>query len=281
MNKPKIIFTEETHTYEAEGRFWDSVNRVKDYFLPDIEWDYWKYYKAVELMLPDFKERKSKLRYPFSYKPTIKWLDEQVQDYTKEEVQGFIDIISEKWRVSGVNGTEFHKKIEQKEVEDGVVVWDGVEYEVKTFDKQFDNQSVVDDLRDLEPGAYHEIILFKKVGSCYFLGTADRVLIPKTKDFSIVQDHKTNEKYSHKKGKPLESPFESLDDGKHTAYSIQLSFYGNFLADAGLPPRGMQIFHYKDYDESTRKIYDCKYYEKEVEKMMNIYRNKVYGDIDF
>lgn len=281
MTKPVVIFTKETHKYEAEGRFWDSANKIKDFFFPAFEEDYWKYYKAVELMLPDFKERKSKLRYPFNAQPKIEWLNEQVQEYTQEEIQGFIQIIDDRWKASRDNGTIFHDKIEKQEIEQGVVVWDGMEYEVQTFEKQYDNQSIVDDLRDLKPGAYHEIILFKKIGTSYILGTADRVLIPKTKDFSIIQDHKTINDYSCKKGKKLYPPFDRLDTGKHCGYSIQTSLYGYLLDLSGLPPKHLQIFSYNDYDESTRKVHDCRYYKPEIEKMINIYRDKIYGDIDF
>ena len=281
MNKPRVVFTKDTHKYEAEGRFWDSVNKVKDYFLPEFDVEYWKYYKAVELMLPDFSQRKSKLRYPHNAKPSVKWLDEQVQEYTQEEIQGFINIIDKKWQDSRDFGTDFHDAIEKKEVEQGVVVWEDVEYEVKTIDKQYDNQSIVDDLRDLEPGCYHEIILFQKIGSSYILGTADKVLIPKTKNFSIVLDHKTIDNYSTKKGGKLDPPFERIDTGKHSGYTLQLSFYGKLLEMANLPPKRMCVLSYSNYDESTRRIHDCAYYSEEVDKMIKIYRDKIYGDIDF
>lgn len=279
ISMPLIIFTELDHSYVAEGKKWDSVNKVKDYFLPDFDTEYWSFYKAIEFLVPDFAEKKSKLRYPQIRKPNMSWLYEVSQNFSKAQIEDAVKLINQKWDDSRTNGTYFHQKQEAKILEAGFFEWQGKKYKVHNPEKEFDNQSICDDLSQLEPGCYMEIIIFYKIGFSYFLGTADILLITEDRKITII-DYKTNEKFSTAKGDKCAKPFDHIDSGKLTGYSLQLSFYGYLMSLWGYEVEGLHIFHYKDYDEEKRKIYDCVYYEEEIKMMIKIYREQVYGEFD-
>jgi len=277
---PLVVFIEDNHEYKAEGKVWKSANGVLDYFFPDFEEEYWKYYKAVEFLVPNFAAKKSKLKFPQISKPAESWLKNVSKDFSEEEIQDAINLISQKWDDSKTNGTYFHKKMEDKVIEKGYYEWNGNTYPVILQEKQHDNQSFHDKLSDLKPGCYLEVILFFKFGNSYFLGTCDLLLLGEDGTFYLI-DYKTNEKLSTGKGKKLDKPFENLDGSKMCKYACQLSLYALLLEMWGFKCGGLHIFHFKDYDEAQRKIYDVKYYKEEVKLMIEIYKTRVYQDIDF
>ena len=273
VSKPIIRFTKDTHTYTTDGLPCYSANTVKDYFKDPMDIDYWEYYKALELCVPNFKElKKQRFKYPDIMKPPVWWLDElrgMLPEYMYNSAR---ERIQDLWQASRDDGTEFHDMMEQKMYKDGYAInpWDKKSYPVKRYHKDYDNQSITNDLSTLEDGCYPELLVYMRVGDVMITGQADVVYIDGK--YSSIDDFKTNRKFSKSKSKTMyHEPFSHLDTSKFTNYAVQMSIYQYILECSGFIPRNIGLHHYKNYDPKTAKKYDLPYLKDEVKGMIELF----------
>jgi len=283
INNPLIRFTKDTHTYTTDGFPCYSVNTIKDYFKDKMDEEYWKKYKAVELCVPKFKElKRERFKFPQIARPPVDWLDELIDFYIPDYMyeSAYQDVCSD-WQASKDDGTDFHDEREAEMYQKGFAVnpWDNKEYPVKEYKKSYDNQSIIQDLGNLEYGCYPELLVFQRAGDIFVTGQADVVYVTEDK-YIYIDDYKTNKKFSRSKSsRKYYKPFEHLDTSKFTNYAIQMSMYAYILETAGFKVRNVGLHHYKNYDVSTAKKYDLPYYKDEVKDMMKLFseNHKIVG----
>lgn len=187
-----------------------------------------------------------------------------------EEVQN--DFLME-WKMSGINGTDFHKDREEETKAAGGKInpFTGNWCNHIDFKKDFDNQTISLDFSTLEPGMYTEFLAFDKSIelSRTLVGTIDELFIEIDKKsgrkVAYTDDFKTNgsapKVYKNKKCKP---PISHLYENKVTSYELQSSLYLHLLSTHGLEIGAGAYTHYTDYDPSTGKMKKCQFLEKEI-----------------
>ena len=285
-NQPIAIFHKEGHKYFINGKRGYSVNRVKDFFKDPLDQGYWQTYKAIELAIgvEEFKHLKKKeFKYPLISKPPMSWLVNLANfRLTPAEFFEYKNQIKQKWKDSQTDGTKFHDDRENELYERGYAInpWDKNKYTVKKFEKQYDNQSIISDLSELEDGCYPELLVWLEVGDIYITGQIDLPYIGTEGGvrYTDVDDYKTNAKLTRTSSYKYHKPFQHLDTSKITNYSIQMSGYQYILECWGYQPRNTALTHYKDYDPSTGKRYELKYYRDEVKLMFETFA-KIHGNV--
>ena len=224
--------------------------------------------------------KRKKFRWPDTMKPPMKWLVELANGLGGEEFFKFKEAIKQEWLDSQTNGTKFHDEREEELYKNGFALnpWDNFEYPVKQFDKEHDNQSLVEDLYTLEDGCYPELLVWLPVGNICIMGQIDVPYLGTESGnrFADVDDYKTNKKMSRSSSEKYFEPFTHLDTSKITNYSLQMSGYMYILENWGYKPRNLALTHYTNYDPTTGKRYELKYYRDEIKQMFEIFA-KIHG----
>lgn len=287
MSQPKVIFKESDHSYWIEGNKGISVTKVIDNFKDPMDSSYWQTYKAFELAMgkDKFKEvKKAKgYRFPFTMKPPLSFFD-YLTSYVKDN--DFFEAkqkIKQSWSDSMTNGTLFHEERENEMYDDGEAInpFTGKTVEVIKNNKEFDNESLKDNLFDLKDGCYPELLVWWEFDNYCVMGQIDVCFIEtdeKTGErFVDVNDWKTNAKLGTRESYfKYHSPFSHLSDSKLVKYNLQQSMYIHILDKWGFTPRHLAITHFSKYDVSTAKIIQMDYMKNEVSQMLDIL-NKLNG----
>ena len=300
MENPKVIFRSSDHSYwYGTGPIEDrkrltSVNRMWTSYFEPFDTEMGLSRGALALMLGHSKFWSGYFR----HKPEIASHDELLEKYSRYINPIFWELretVKFEWNYGNVKGTALHDYFENKAYEDGYVVnpFDKKKYETRKIEKKFDNQSIVDDLWDLEDGCYPELVVWNDV-AC---GQVDQPMIETidgVRYFDIIDfksnggvDRETGEKKrkeifkaskqslgdkKYKMGKGILS--HMYDCGKYTAYQGQLSMYARLLEEAGYIARNLGVAHYLEYNPGTEAVIKYPYLEKETAAVMEDQRKR-------
>ena len=170
--EPVIRFSKEDHSYykgEVKGY---SATTVIGYFRPPFEGEYWKKYKALEKSIPNFKILKKKRwpKFPQIAKPPESWLDEMINIIPPEYYDNAYKEVCDSWEASSTEGTKFHDSKEEQAYTRGFSInpWDHKKYKVNKIDKIYDNQSIVNNLADLQDGNIPELLVSLSISAFLF-----------------------------------------------------------------------------------------------------------------
>ena len=286
--QPIVTFTEDGHKYETiTGKPCVSGSKVADLFKPPFDSSYWKTYKAFQLYFGNvvFKQYKKEMgygKYPYAMKPPVEFFNKLHKLVNPAEFFKAKDAIETEWLDSAQNGTKFHIEQEEAAYKRGyeINLEDGKKYPVILREKQFDNQSIVDNLSDLPLGeCYPELILWHEMENVIILGQGDLVFIDEDRNL-FGDDWKNCKKMGKREGsKKFYKPYDHLSDTKITKYEIQQSVYAYILECAGFNVKSIHISHITNYDINTRKRIQCRYLRDEVKSMFETI-NLEYGKKD-
>lgn len=262
MNDFKIIHFSNPHSYWLGDEKWDSVGHWISKFFPDYDEEFWSTHKALEELFGD--EYIEHYRSFKTYKPNPDYLFPKFllklppSDFliTKKK-------ILQKWERkrnnSNFRGTKFHTMLEERAYDQGYLInpWDQLKYPIVKFDKEFDNESLVENLIDLPDGGYVELLVYdKEMRVCGQIDEAYIQTIGK-KRYLDINDHKTNEKKPEKSSpERCYAPFNDQYASKHFRYTFQLNLYAHIMERAGYTVRNQAYTHYESYDESKKTRVD-------------------------
>ena len=287
MTKPKVIYRDIDHTYWMGDKRLTSVSRTIGKFKNPYDKEYWSYNTAFKRLIPDFKELKREIleslgrwKYPDYIKPGAEWFFPILEDFIgdMEIIKETQQIVLKEWKDkndnANIKGTQFHLDREEESIKRGYEInpFDGKEYPVINPPKEYDNQSIVENLYDLEEGYYPELLIWdEELGMA---GQADKVWIKKGRKYKYYygDDYKTNEEKPKKSGgmDKMLPPLSHLKDNKYVHYNLQSTLYAGMMYRAGFKIGGTQISWYKDYDVNQCTVIPYKFLWKEFCSMMDI-----------
>lgn len=288
IDHPKVIFHEEGHEYWVGGKKAISVSGIIDKFHDHLDEDYWQTYGAYKKIFGEEGIKQMKrdrgYKFPLNMKPPNEFFDFCASMTDPSDFFRCKDEVKQEWLDSQVNGTAFHLERENELYDVGYSIspFNQQKYEVKKFDKQFDNQSLMDDLSKLDDGCYPELLVWWEFENFTLTGQVDLAYLDTLADGSrsaSCDDYKTNKKLGSKESYyKFHKPLNHLSDSKLVKYNLQQSLYLYLLSLWGYSPDNLAITHYKNYDPSTGKIYQFKYLKDEVELMCRLV-NEQFGNI--
>ena len=194
------------------------------------------------------------------------------------------------WEYGNELGTEFHEMMEERAYSDGFIVnpFDGRKYETRKIAKSYDNQNIVEDLWDLEPGAYPELVIWNEDAGV--VGQDDVVFIREEDGAKYVSslDFKTNGGGSEAKGlkkrdklKKIQSgsaqmsgPLSHIKDCTYTKYQGQMSMYMVMMENAGYIFERGGVSHHLNYSPDQRLIIEYPYLAKEAQLVLDHFAGK-------
>lgn len=250
---PKITFQNSDHSYFDNQQIeYKSVSKIFKSLEPEFDAQAIAERKILKDLFPkDYAK----------YKRMYGWESPLVQEYLKKlidplELEEKVLVLTDSWQkyadIRKNLGTSLHKQEELKDIANGFKwnKFDGRRYQVVNPPKTHDNESLHDDLSQLEPGYYPELLIFCE--SHKIAGQADGVFIDFDKSV-VIRDLKTDEViqavpdfYHPKKGyEKYRSPINHLNRCNMNMYSIKMSFYGWMLEQFGLKVKGMYIDNLK------------------------------------
>lgn len=298
MNKKiKVVFFDSSHSYYAideslieNGRIsfrgkkdptnlgirkLSSVGKFFGKYFPEYDSNYWLTYKGLEFANKKVFDEIKSANFKGIGAPRAELFFPMLFDKIDpivfhEKRQIFADFWDFKRENSAFLGTQFHLNQEKKHEKNGFIINPFTEEKFKliTHNKIFDNESVVYNLKDLEDGAYSEILLFDlEVGVA---GQVDELFVKtiKKKKNIWINDSKTNEEKPDKSNmQKAYPPLDELDNCKHNKYSMQLSSYAYILERAGCVIQDLAYTFYKDYNEECYETVKVEYFRDFCEKI--------------
>ena len=279
----KKYFTEEGHLYFDDADLdinqgsppkkskYISGTRFVHAFAGEFHRDYWLFYKGLKEVNPGLAKMFMNAE-DFSKEFRADFIKINLQ----ENVLSASDVVSvyehmhtlkDEWEKerdrSAEQGSAFHLVKEEESLSLGGAHchFDDKFYEIpKSYYEakekfKYTNESFVDNLSELEPGYYPELIVWFDYNNFRFIGQADKVFVTDRKSF-FMDDFKTNKAiktkgfYSKKNRsyQMMKGPCSHMHDCNLNHYKCQLNFYSFGLAQHGLTPEGLMISHHKKYD---------------------------------
>ncbi|MCO6500249.1 MAG: hypothetical protein J5I47_07725 [Vicingus serpentipes] len=190
--------------------------------------------------------------------------------------------IHDEWELSSQKGTELHEHLETQAYHVGFITnpFDGKDYTVRNKPlppENYDNISTTEFLMNLEDGVYTELLLF--ADEYQIAGLADEVFIEtkRKKRYIDIGDHKFTKK------KPKDDsrngtclyPIDHMTDCTYTKYKLQTNLYAYWLSLLGYIPRNIGIYHYTDYDISTKNVITFPFLNTECKSMLDSYLENI------
>ena len=238
------FFTSEPHSYFNQETEIQSVTAVTRKYFKDFKGEYWSYYKALEAVMPDFKEKKP------GRTPKMEWIFSQFENYPEIDFENEAYKIRKAWTDYGMQkaleGTDVHKEDEAIAFEEGKIrnPFNMKFYKtIKSFTWNNNKKYLIyNQLSDLEDGIYPELILPNKQN--LYCGTSDRVFIETIGSTRYVDIIDRKNKTSVDKRNIEENalyPLLHLESCDFNRYSIAMSLYMNCLEEVGFTPRHMAL----------------------------------------
>jgi hypothetical protein len=261
----RIIFDPKSHSY-TKGSDYMSVSRLISKYKNPFDRDYWSSYKALERLIPNFKEIKKE-----AYTANEDLLEYALKETTPDLFVEMKGCILKEWdaeNLTSINkGNIYHLKKEQNSYANGVELnpFDGKEYKVIPKQEVTEQKvALIEDLFDLEDGYYPELILWND--QYKIAGQADKVFIETVGAHRYIDcdDYKSNKKISKHgyKGQKMKNPLGHLQDANHTHYCLQISTYAWLLEEFGYKVRNLSFHHYNQQ-------YPINYMHREVKLMLD------------
>lgn len=179
--------------------------------------------------------------------------------------QNLIKELQYEWGYSAIRGSEFHSFLENKTIEQGFDInpFTDEKYLTINIAKDYDNQSLKENLFDLEDGYYPELLVwdYSMGESCSPVTMIDRCYIKTINNvrFVDVGDYKTNKSIWNGKDRKMSGVLSNFYDNTEDKYKLQVCFGAKLLSTFGFTPRFCGFSHYKNYNEKNVKLYLAKY----------------------
>lgn len=271
MKEEKVIFFSDSHTYWHGNTRLRSMGECISLYQPPYEQDYWLSHTAMKELFGeeyvDHYRSFGTMKPPASelYVPFLQKISPSEFIRCKEKWK---DIWKRKNNEANFKGSRFHDEMEKECYEKGFCEnrWDGTEYPVIKYDKEYPNESLKLNLYELPDGCYPELLVFDLEKG--IAGQSDLVFIETIGDtrYVDVDDYKTNEK------KPAKSapdrfwdPLSDFYNSKHNIYSFQMGGYAKLLERFGFTVRNIGYTWYKNYEKSKPTFIDVEYFDEELE----------------
>lgn len=271
----KIRFEEHNHKYLLGDIRLNSVTTILSELSPPFDEQYISRNSAYKKILgPDDFKRLRKEVFGFDIKPDQGSMFPLFDNICGggDEVKIIQDEFLQDWIDSGTKGTAFHRERELESIDRGYEynAWDDKNFEVITFNKDYDNEVYSMDLYEIPDGYYTEFLVYDKTlpiehticGTidCLWIQTIDGVR------YSSTGDYKTNsEAPKVLKFSKMSPPLNHLWANKITNYSLQASWYQKMLESHGFVPKDSSFTWFKDYDVNQSKEYPVIIMHKEVD----------------
>ncbi len=261
-----IVFHKENHRYESSKGEYTSVSKLIGKFKNDFNKEHWAAYKALERLIPNFKEVKQN------------WIIESPEfiEYASSlvnpsDLSATIAQILEEWQQKNtksiMKGNFYHKTKEELAYATGHELNPFTQKLVPVVPQQQPEDrktAIVTNLALLTDGFYPELLIWND--PAMIAGQSDKVYIETINGvrFVDIDDIKTNikiSKFGYKNAK-MKHPVAHLPDANYYHYNLQLSLYAWMLEQAGFSIRNLAFHHFN-------KMYQLDYLKKEVEAIVN------------
>lgn len=287
----KVIFTDSDHSYHYGKKRYESVSRAFDIVKPDVDWDYNAGRSWFKANYPEIYESVKKEKdMAFDHPQLIERL--LLRTGVPEEVylQGR-DALRKDWKDNAEEatdrGTAFHTKMEMADYEAGgrINPATGEFMIVIKSEREYDNESICDNLYDLPDGYYPELLIFNH--EYEIAGQADMVFIStdeKGNRYVDIDDWKTDAnillkpEFKHpKKGyERYKAPLRHLYYTNHNTYMIKIGMYAWMMEQFGFKVRNL-YFTSVDIDPETLEVissfrYQLPYKKWEISQIFNLYK---------
>ncbi len=268
-----IVFKEINHAYTwNDVKLRSCTTEIGKYFSK-FDPEYQSLISALkEVLGDDTYKRLRKEVFGYNYKPEEFLLEQVFFPLIGETDLGPIrEQFKQKWEDSGTKGTAFHLVRENESIENGFEKnpFNGKDYKVITFEKQFDNQVYDMDLSKLEDGYYPELLVYDKALPIELTvcGQIDRLWIDTVDGVRYVytDDYKTNTTMDKGKFSRCKAPLSHLWSNSFTKYELQASWYHMMLQSHGYTSLDAAFTHYTDYDVNKSVRYPVIIKKKEIE----------------
>jgi len=186
--------------------------------------------------------------------------------------------LKDEWDYNGAisrwRGTKFHKEREESAKKDGFIInpFTGKKFDLITVEKEYDNEAICENLFDLEPGVYTELLVFDM--ELMICGQIDECFIEKKgkKKLISINDHKTNDEMPSKSDREYGFyPFNELQASDYTKYGCQLSLYAFILERAGFTIQNIGFTHYLQYDIQKKTLVEIDYFNTFKDKIEKLF----------
>lgn len=280
-----IIFSEKDHSYKelkTGNKLTGWTSLIKMYTQP-FDTESQLVCSAYKILLGEAEYNSFvKKHFGKAYDLPQKEVSEKLNSYYKYDVSSIIDEIKYEWDYSAINGSKFHKELENRSIESGKEINPFTEEEYKTIvlPKEYDNQSLSENLYDLEDGFYPELLVWDNTMAQEnsVVTQIDKAFIKTIGKIRYVDcdDYKTlkNKPYESKSRKML-SPLDGIYDNTVEKYKMQVCFGGKLLSTFGFTPRYFGFTHYTNYDVNKSKMYLAKYDAGLMEKFQKSWKEKL------
>jgi len=279
-----IIFSEKEHTYvhkESGNKLNGWTSLIKNYTEP-FDSETQKITSAYSMYIGQEYVKLKFGRYKdYSLKDFVDFLNENYPGLPKN----FVNEISYEWEYAAILGSEFHNKLEEDSYKLGYEVnpFTDKKYKTIVYKKDYDNQSLLPNLFDLEDGYYPELLVWDfsmgeertpvtMIDKC-FIETIDGVR------YIDVDDIKTNKSIWSGKDKFMKGPLSSLYDNTEDKYKLQACFGAKLMETFGYVPRYCGFTHFKEYNKNKNKLYIAKYNKELMENFQKDWK-RLYSKID-
>lgn len=275
MKDTKIVFFADNHSYWFGNKKLKSVGYYIKHFFPSFDEEYWLTHGAFKELYGDeykehyrsfkqFKPDAASLFAPFIVRTSPKLLYDHklklMHAWERERME------------SAYRGTNMHSILEDASYNATKLKspWKNKQFNVQTYQKEFDNESISLDLMDLKDGVYLELLVFDL--SLGVAGQADVVFIETIngKRYVDINDYKTN------KTKPSKSApnycsgiFAGEYASNHFKYEIQINSYAYLLSMHGFIPRKLAYTHFKNYDVEQATLVNLRNLQPKVKEMFS------------
>jgi hypothetical protein len=290
----RVTFYEKGHKYLNDlGAAYTSATTLLGKYKEPFDADYWSTYKAVERIITKRENEFywQEWKRSVGYKNVIDSFMADADEYDIELLKTTKEMVLKDWDyerdIACFNGSNFHLAKEKGWLEkpkhyEGVIKrqW----YTTGVQNVKGENISP----EDLPDGIYSELVLWNHFYE--IAGQADIVYI-ETIDgvrYVDIDDYKTNkeiktESYMNprtRKYKMMKRPLGNIMDCNGSHYELQISLYAWFLEQFGYVVRNLNFQHWnnvgtkEDPKYDFAKDYPLKYRKKEIEKVLEHFRNK-------
>lgn len=267
-----IYFKDEKHEYFSENNEkYTSVSSLYSQFKPKFDEEFWSQYKALEKLIPGFKNVKNRFS---SVREAVRVLSREM-DHTKfhNTVQEIKDSWKKNNKASINKGNLYHRDAEKMAYIRGLVQNPFTNAQARVIklekNKNYSNHSLKTNLYDLEDGFYPELLMWND--EYKIAGQSDKVFITTSKEkrYVDIDDYKTNKEIKKRgwRGQKMLPPLNHLEDCNYIHYTLAISLYAWMMEEFGFTVRHLGFHHYNNK-------YDVKYLKDDVMKMLNYHKNR-------
>lgn len=264
-----IIFSEDNHKYIHKGsgnKLTGWTTLIKNYSVP-FDTETQLVCSAYKIFLGDKVYNECvKGRFGRLFNLEVSEVKDFLISSFPADISSIVDELRYEWDYSAINGSKFHKEQENAAFSNGYEInpFTNEKFETIFIEKEYDNQSLSEDLFELSDGYYPELLVWDSTmpQSNTVVTQIDKCFIKTEngKRLCWVDDIKTNKKRPFEgKDKFMSEPLSSMYDNSAEKYKLQVCFGAKLLNTFGFEPAGAMFTHYLNYNINKPKQYVAKY----------------------